>query len=727
MIKVRPIQLVRQGGLPFAVLSGLHPTQPPTSVEAWQKCLSENYEYLQHCSYDPILLQGISLSSHSLMERLPGLRERASTQFHQTSAQAARTVCQYLSRTAAKTSPFSALTTVGLVKHQMAQAPYATTRVIPSFQLLQLFREELQPWTFWVLNGSLLRTDTEYIWIARHPELGEQLHKMQHSDILEWLETTFLESEHPVNAYTCIQKLAEATDATEDNAKAFLLKLAEVGWMLPAWPVEQKTALWPAMLSRESWAPLPLLQLTQDKALEFPEESAEERAKVLRHLHGSWAAFAGHDRIPVPEKMLNEDVLVRPEIPARWQDALPEVIEQVEDCLQTILPYYRWPAREQVIQLLQGKGRLPLVKAYELCASSLLASSQPSPIVEELPISLDQSEAWRKLPWVALKEFFSSHPANHPGLDELGPSQGCFLQFWPNRINERFSAYVGATFAGYGKHMARYLSEYDETLAAEVMLENESMAQASGGRWVEMTDASLHNTEFRTPLMEGELLLPGAWRLYPPDLSVFPADLFAEVKDQTLLLTDSQGKRLFPFDQGLIAPPARSPFFKFLTLFGYWHPNISSFIEALEEYLLKPQLKEGIMVLPEMRWTEDLVLVRRAVYLHHSLLPVQEKGETHADFYSRIHLWKHQLGLSDHLFFTIAPKLPFYNNPSAENQKADDYKPHYLDLNSPVCVDLFGRMMKRVTGYCKLERMQPSPEQLASAHVQEWLVEWDRK
>jgi hypothetical protein len=109
-----PYVLIRQSTLPLNLVSALGTKENTPEETLFNEILHQNITVLRSFSDNLILQNGLLYSSHSLLERLPSFREKPSVLFRKKEWQTARTLAQYLTRIAAKTSPFSGFTAIGV-------------------------------------------------------------------------------------------------------------------------------------------------------------------------------------------------------------------------------------------------------------------------------------------------------------------------------------------------------------------------------------------------------------------------------------------------------------------------------------------------------------------------------------------------------------------------------------------------------------------------------------
>lgn len=216
------------------------------------------YGQLQRLAQHPVLLQALLFSSHDLLAALPAFNRKDPAQFAKKDRQLARSLWQYATRAAFKTSPLSHFTGICLKRlgdlptggnpdgvHIPSGAPAFHTHksvVTPNVALLPaLYNLLLAAPAFYrslsvSLNPCIVdKTNPAYEWLFYNGEL-ESFQRAGANPAIDFVVETLLERQRRIPFPELCHQLREISEDTPEKTERYLLDLVDIGlleWQLP--------------------------------------------------------------------------------------------------------------------------------------------------------------------------------------------------------------------------------------------------------------------------------------------------------------------------------------------------------------------------------------------------------------------------------------------------------------------------------------------------------------
>ncbi len=304
---------------------------------------------LQQVAAGDTLQRALLLTSHDLLRTLPDWCTRIPAQFTKKDRQIARSVWQYVSRAAAKTSPRSRFTTTGVWMEGGAIGT-AQRKIVPNAALLPALYEVL-------LTRSAFR---EALWVRLNPCIvceepvtyrwlycdGQQEGWQQcaAAQDLSWVVVCLLQHGRRMQFAELHSLLQNAADP--ETAESFLTELTEVGFLEWEWPENGLSPAWCSnLLQFLGWMPLdPLLveaamvlQWLRTTARTLPYQTIEQAIANLEEGVAMYRNFLANGGVQVPdllpEELFFEEVMHDQEAP-KWKESLEEWAAQLENFLE---------------------------------------------------------------------------------------------------------------------------------------------------------------------------------------------------------------------------------------------------------------------------------------------------------------------------------------------------------------------------------------------------------
>ncbi|MGB3463747.1 MAG: lantibiotic dehydratase [Cyclobacteriaceae bacterium] len=321
-------------------------------------------------------------------------------------------------------------------------------------------------------------------------------------------------------------------------------------------------------------------------------------------------------------------------------------------------------------------------------------------------------------------------------------SYGCFIQLMQN--NGEISAFVNATFSGYGKMLSRFLHILGDEVTEKMRDWNKDLI-LKDELYIENCDASYFNANLHPTLMPNEIWMPGGHNSLPEEqqIPILDFKIAYDKEEETLKLIHAPtGKRSWVFDLGFQGHQGRSQLFQLLDkftkadyLFTYPVTGLTNTkYGELQKKTVEKEEGTDEKPTPTISFTprisiEDLIFQRKTWLVPKVMLPMKESTDDAYSYHKKVALWRRSNNLPDEVFIYVDPSRGA--NVPAELKKRltrDDYKPQYIDFRQPLLVNLFEKLAHKTPQSMKIVEMLPTSEQMLKIddkrYVSEFVMQW---
>ena len=707
----------------------------------------------------PALLLGLPFSSTSSEQRLRSYRHKDPLRFRKKELQRERTLLQFLTRMASKTSPFSHFTTLS-AQSKIHLNNYLLAYWQTILEGLPGFYGQLPL----VVNPSWRRTGAGYTFLLNSRNV-ESIQELAEHPLVAALVTLLADGSLPFAEL--LEKALEWVDAEPEELAQFIRELIDYGVLEWDWPLSGRSVNWledlRELLRRSPpFAEQADLQRVLDGLAEgkrqLEQVSAEQRAPILlemqRTLEAGFAPYLsgeeasseaqGFQRIGVgefnfrAEKLVYEDVSSAEGLEWSVEDGT-SIARELDRLLLRLEGIAEWPWEKAIAEHYTthygDRASVDLLSFYDSFYrrdglgqnEQQLRPEWVDPLLDQLRAAdyCDTQSGHCRLPWSFIDNCL---PAPDSIPREQGPAQAALVQL--ERHEGQWRALVEANLQGYGKMMGRFLHLFPKELTQAIRSWNAAQCPDSE-RWIENVDASYFNANIYPPLLDWELAAPGSQNELPPQqrIALVEVEVFAGPHGPQLRHRSTQ-QRLRPFNFGLEALGNRSAMYRLLQAFAYRSPSTDLLVQLVDAAYGGTD-DRGVWHFPRIALGDHLLLQRRRWYFPRQTLPTYEQSE--ADFFLAVQTWRRQWRLPRHVFIRISPRMIPTLGPQkseTENRRNDDYKPQWIDLEQALLVQLLARLLKRVDAYLEVVEMWPSPERApridGRPRAVEVLLEWTR-
>lgn len=672
--------------------------------DAYDAALQSTFSALQALAGDEGFQRGLLFASHDLLAQIADFQNIAPRDFTKKQRQTAFSLLQYLTRAAAKTSPFSRFTTVSLqavdnpdsggeqpdfgdgwrgskavVTPNVALAPllYDALLQAPSFYRALAVR----------LNPCILQApaDGPLRWLY-FDGADESFQEMPPAPAVVFVVQTLLDHARQLPFRALLAQLDKAIDAPAEAREGFLLELLEVGLLEWQLPERGLSPGWCGSLFQflgflpdaepvvvEAAA---LLQWLRGAARVLPFQPLAEARATQREAAGQVRIFLEKYGVAAPgippEQLFYEDVEMPVEA-ALPPGALRALADRLADC---------W----------QQKPRRPQPAATSALLRFFREKFADSPPPDFLAFCREFIQEGQ---YDAAKQTITP-----TGLPHFSEKIGALVQIFSE--NGQWRAAVNALFPGGGKLFARWLHLFPASAREALQTWFEAGHQSS----VAFPWQGWHNANFQPDLGEVALATPGGRTAAKREILL--GGLSVSIDEAGPRLIDrAHGDALPLTDLGLEAPETRPPVMRLLGQLGV--PQVS--LEALapgdadwqtggEGWRFQPRQELGPLVLARAAW---------------QIQPAQ--------------IWPELPGDDFEAFLIFRKKIAEIGLPRRFFARFGAEKPRYFDQDSPLLVQLFFKFTRRHDAWILLTEMLPAPAQCfvrqdGLACAAEWVLEW---
>ena len=667
-----------------------HLTLESKNIQEYESALLSNYHLLQRVARDETLCRALLFASHDLLERLPSFAQKSVETFIKKDRQIALSLLQYLTRAAAKTSPLSRFTTVGLKRIGQVTEPgddFASTlkpHVTPNVALLPalyevLLREiafqralsvSLNPCITHATEESVRSADVPRSWLYFDGE-NEAFQQMGANPVADVVVKTLLGYNRALPFPQLLEYLEDEIDASQEQLQHLVYELIDYGLLEWELPEKGLTPGWcgalyqflgfltdqPPVVSDAAG----LLQWlrTAARTLSFQTLGAAMaiQREAVRMSHAFFENYGGKMPPIPPEQIFFEDVaeMLADDVP---DTVIQSLANELAEC---------WRQR-------RVKAFPPLRAQIYSFAEKELQEGQTIdfPVFYKRFLEHDKDD----------RPVFPKYHNTTPPEKKIG----ALMQIYREEDGS-YRAIVNGLFPGGGKLFSRWLHlfpiETSDTLTQWLRaLETQTIPFPWQG-W--------SNANFQPAVSFESLSVPGGRTAHlRGGRHISLGDLAIQFDKTGLQLIDKEtNKPVVLSELGLEAPESRPPAMQVLWHLGVPYVSLEAILQPRvwqpggTDWRYADRIEVGPLIL--MRKTWQVSEEKTAQWL-------SEKNEF--DFFRRV-----RSDLSD-----MGVPRRYFSRHSGE-------KPQYFDLDCPLTMQLFTKILKQKKEPLIITEMIPMPEQ----------------
>lgn len=723
---------------------------------------------LQGYAQQEALRKGILLSSPVLYEQLDSFSLADSRQFKSRELKNEYSLIRYISRMAAKTSPFSTFTYTGLGQLSTQQTINTKPDIQSSIRLhnglfsyirlLMIHHPVLNEIIMLRLNVTANIIAEELQFLVNYFNV-EAFQRLPARNLPLWLYNQLRDREAIVTLGGLTDQLCSQIADTDRSAiKSFLLKLVLNGLLEPGigcvgidpdWDRELQQFLTPhadipvvtsllKMLSGLQQTKMAYVIAGADSRYQLLQEAAamlEEQFRALQEeaglsadmplKEGTFELFRFQARRFLPQDIFYEDAFTAHTALLSEAD-LTGFTKEINQLCMLLAPLDALQEERAHMRrfFVQHYGETDTVGVtqfyhdYYLHEKKRSADQQTKTAIKEIGLP-DTLQLTLARDTVHITPTMEVRPDNN--------SAGAFVQFYQE--GSRTKGVVNALLPGMGKVAGRFLHLFGPSITADFRTWNKGLY--ADHLLLELNDGSAFNANIHPPLLSYEVCMPGGNNSYPVDARISLQDIVVKYNRDTeglFLLHTGQNKPVYAFDLSLESFYNRSHFYRLLAHFNtVQRVPLRALITALDrKHAIVYQPDEQIQVKPRITFGEQVVLRRKGWLIKTAFIPVCGNDESPADYFKRLHIWRIENGLPEQCFlFLKSAYIPVVHEQKGQLQR-DDYKPQYMDFSHSLLLSLFRKVLSRAGAWCYLEEMLPTAAHVAAdgGLVKEYLLHW---
>ena len=710
--------------------------------ELYNEATADSVRWLREIAGQRFLKNGLLFSSDSVYQNVEKFTSGNQRRSNKKEQPMASSLLRYLTRSAAKTSPFSSFNSIfALEKKSEAWVPVEVgknTSILSISNLVYLLLKKIllaEPClkrTFVVsLNPTLENTTSTINYFYNHDN-DEAFYEVQAPAILTAI-TNFLTSHASVSYADVCQAVEEMSEEAPERVSAYVDQLVSTGVLILQFPVSAKDKEWPHhLLSRiKSFvfkgeeqeianALIALLsQLLRATSLLAHQADTHKRYEIC---HQAYQCV--REQVACISKKIDfQEIapIVKKLSPASlfYEDTLTESVNSI-DSDSTSASLGKISYLHQLLQKHSFKNEVRKSLATKLKASYGTASVPLLTCYREVYLADKEPEKaihdHQRTLLNVLSDFFQSLPhqlkndrvdiAPHL-VDITSPKSVSTLDLFTQLADAdgRSTLVVNNILSGAATHVSRFINLYPTRNISED-IKSKVEALHKNKMVAELVDASIHNAN-TFPCLAGHVIdvsLQGSTYQRAIHLN----ELFVRVDDQQgIAIENRQGIQVVPIDFSMESIQRKSSLMKFIDLFSDTNSEgTSTLLQLYEEVMLSNIFSDQIPVgvIPRLYYSDDIILSRKKWMVRKAFL-VQLLAENLSESMQFVAFtgWRKRLEIPDHVFVKI----------SKFSQSSSHRKPQYIDLSAPLLFSLFKKLLKKGDDVIEIAEMLPTPEQLA--------------
>jgi len=750
--------------------------------EAFNARITQHRQHLQAFTQQELLRKGILLSSPVLYTQLDSFAATDPAAFRNRELKNEYSLLRYLSRMAAKTSPFSTFTYTGIARLNEEQThfrqPSVHQQILSSIRLnnalftyirtLMIHHPALNEILEIRLNVTAAIREEQLCFLINYFNV-EAFQRLPARNLPLWLYHFLQQEQGPFTIASLLDVLAkQMPDTDRQPIKAFIFKLAGSGFLElgigcsgvdPAWDTALSDFLQPHIHHSAIASLYNLLQTLAAQKAAYADATSRERQVILQEtaamLNRCFNSLQQEAALPPlatttdtdpttfevnrfaprhfePQDIFYEDAstTIHERLPAA---ALNAFIEKADRLLTLLEP-------ADALQEERIRMRNFFLQHYGPDHQESITGFYHAYFLHEKKSALanqqEQSKHSSKMMDIPAALQLTINPAqvnmhvDGPIPAASGAARGLFVQCY-NELQDGqtvLHGVINAPLPGMGKVAGRFLHLFDPAVTKAFLEWNTALHPAQ--MLMELNDGSTFNANIHPPLLPYEIGMPGGNNNYPPQRQIPLREVQVRYNAETdlLALYHTSGPAIYAYDLCLESFYNRSHFYQLLAHFNTDHRlPLRQLIAAVDQrhvHTFSPE--QDIQLMPRIVFEGTVILRRKGWLLSTAAVPVQANNETDAAYFVRFHTWRELHQLPEHIFlFLRSPYIPAAPDHPGKLQR-DDYKPQYICFTQPLLLTLFKKLLSRAASYCYLEEMLPHATQLqaSGATVTEYMLHW---
>ncbi len=647
----------------------------------YNRLVIASYQHLQQYATHNELQRGLLFSSRVLLQQIPDFISSNPDQFNRKDRHTAEGILQYVTRMATKTTPLSRFATVDMHQDTQSEAfvfPWEnevndsenrrfkdtvpaeqppTSKITPNVALLPCFYDVLLAFPAFynaltVRLNPLMDVSSEQVFRWWYFDgTNEAIQQVAVAPILRFIGQQFTENQPAIRFVQLTKIIAEATESDLEKTELYLKELIDTGFLEWNFPETGQNHGWTGKLYQflgflEGGSAVPAIS---------------EAAFLLQWLRTAARTLPFQ---PIAEALVTQQ----------------EALDQVKIYFERYLGFCPAITAEQLFYEDVAIAQTPVVTFAELgnMAAQVAQIRSNTPVQKRKGMRQKIAAVLNAQGTMNILDLFEQ--LNHNPAEAMAVQQpsdipiGHLVQPFKDE-NGHTKFVLNTLYPGGGKLFARWLHLFSSDFTEQLKSIYERYPNLYAFSWYSAFNANIH-----PELTQKYIKLPGgrtaqaalgAAKMYP---------------DGTMVLLDAQNSQVITFaDLGLEDLSSRPLLVQMLLALGQplldnlgWAPSVW---EDKGGCRFRPRITLGDMVVERACWQMDA-----------SFWAILQ-GKKDIRFFKEISRIRHEISL---------PSLVFV--------KKEGQKSQFIDLDSPLSVQLFCKLIQGISGSIWIEEMLPIPQ-----------------
>lgn len=281
---------------------------------------------------------------------------------------------------------------------------------------------------------------------------------------------------------------------------------------------------------------------------------------------------------------------------------------------------------------------------------------------------------------------------------------------------DSFPAFITATPIGFGRNYSRFLYLLEGKVQQELKSINNSLSKMS--MYSESSDASFYNANIHSPLMPYRLiLLSEVKKISAYDIPITDVDVAYNTKEKRVFLINRKNKKeIRMFDLSFELITRRLDLYSFLSNFTLGHFHLEWLLDVAKQI---NQKSKSNFDYPRIIYKDNLLLQRKGWVIRSKNCLIHLDKNNPWSFYRDMYTWTLFNGLPKEVFMT--PLVRGLKSLSTNHSSKKEMKPQYINFDNPILATI--PTYVNTNTFTKIEEMFPAKESMMSFSKKKYAIE----
>ena len=704
----------------------------------YQNCLAQSVSQLKKISEMFFFKNGLLFSSDSMIQNIKQFREGSNQLKGKKEKRMILSLLRYITRSGAKTSPFSSYNTIFALQYEGNKfSPVTiakpsiisiTNLVFLVFSKILLNVPEIKR-TFLITLNPTIKVMDSVVNYFYNTDNNEAFYNANKSEILAYIINSVSEKE-VITYNELLSHIGSVTEDTKENVGRYLDKLIASGILIIKLPVFINDREWPVMLLRilenikhniANDIVLILNQLIQSKNMLERTINVRERENICNQ---AYFLFVSKISQIIQTTGISELNAILSKISATdlfYEDTVTDKVNFSKEPASLNFDKIGFLNRMFQHNTLKSEFRKEFAKQikelYNEQKISLLEFYQDVYLKNEYPetVTFNYQTGIINLFGEFLKSLHQLRDCEEIDIEpyireyRFDAPASCDVFTQAATINGRNMLVVNNILPGGGTNISRFASLYHQYNINEVIRQNLNDFHENS-IVTHITDAAIHNTNTFPAFTDYiiDVSLKAGYRQKYVDLR----NLYICMDNKKhVRLEDSSGREVVPVNFSMETILRKSALMKFIDIFNDNSPEgLPTLLEIYEKFLATMSGDEPVIFIPRLCYANDIVLSRRKWLVKKSFLSAQVFSHPLESMQFKLFKeWREATRIPKHFF--IKEKI---------NDNAS--KPQYINADAPIFFMLLRNQLSTDGEFIMISEMLPSHEHLSKNEDDERFV-----